>query len=127
MSTYNCFIILGTLGHDPELKSTRTGKPYCHMNLATHERGPEDASGEREERTQWHSVHVFGRDAENACRFLKKGHQVLVEGAMDNQSSEEGGTRVFKSFNRARRVTFLGKRSYEARPETEELPAALAG
>ncbi len=126
MSTYNCFIILGTLGHDPELKTTKTGKPYCHMSLATNEVGPENAEGEREERTQWHSVHVFGRDAENASRFLKKGHQVLVEGAMDNQSSEENGTRVFRTYNRARRVTFLGRRAFEAVGAADSLPVAAA-
>ena len=75
MSSYNRVLLVGRLGHTPTLKSTQSGKPFCRLNLATQNGFTKD--GEERE-TLWHSVHVFGKDAENASRYLTKGRQVQI-------------------------------------------------
>jgi single-strand DNA-binding protein len=103
MSSYNRVFILGTLGHELDKRSTRKGRPFCKMNLATDDLF--DGSGET--KTQWHSFHVFGKQAELACQYLHKGSQVFVEGKLENLPFEENGKHGKRTFLRAERVTFL--------------------
>src|SRR5260370_14187101 len=97
----NKVILVGTLGRDPELRSTNDGTRIANLNLETSERWRDRASGERKERTEWHRVVIFNeRLVEIAEKYLKKGSKIYVEGALqtrkwtDQQNQERYSTEV---------------------------------
>jgi len=77
----NRVILLGNLGRDPEVRYTTNNTPVCTLNLATSERR-KDQSGNWVDHTEWHNVVLFGRTAELAQQYLKKGRQVYIEGSL---------------------------------------------
>ncbi len=106
----NKAILVGNLGRDPELSYTQNGVARCRFSLATSESYNNNA-GERQERTEWHNIVVWGRLAETVSKFLQKGRQVYLEGRIQNRSydDKEGVKRYISEIN-ANRVTFLGGR-----------------
>jgi single-strand DNA-binding protein len=87
--TVNKVIILGRLGQDPEVKSTAGGTQVVNLNVATNELGAKDASGQRQEQTEWHRVTLFGKTAEIAGQYLKKGGLVYVEGRLQTRKWQD--------------------------------------
>lgn len=79
--TVNKVILVGRLGADPELKTTTAGLAIGNLRLATDERR-KDKDGNWQKHTEWHRVTAFGKDAENAQKFLRKGSQIYVEGKL---------------------------------------------
>ena len=108
MASVNKAIILGNLGKDPELRHTQQGKAVCTLRVATNEVWT-DAAGERKERTEWHTIVVWGRQAENCNQYLKKGRSVYVEGRLQTRKwqDKEGGDRYSTEIT-ADRVQFVG-------------------
>lgn len=88
----NKVILVGNLGADPEVKYTAGGTAICTLSVATSESWKDKQSGEQQERTEWHRVKMFGRLAEIAGEYLKKGRQVYVEGSIrtDKYTDKEG-------------------------------------
>lgn len=84
MSSVNKAIILGNLGKDPETRYTQNGDAVTNIVVATSEKW-KDKSGEKQERTEWHRVTLFGRLAEVAGEYLKKGHIVYLEGKIQTR------------------------------------------
>ena len=83
MSSINRVMLMGRLGADPEVRRMASGDPIVNLRLATSEVWRDKDSGERKERTQWHTVVVFNdRLAKLAEQYLKKGHLVYVEGML---------------------------------------------
>ena len=82
MASVNKVIIVGNLGADPEVRYTGGGTPVCSLSVATSEQWTDKQSGERQERTEWHRVKLFGKLAEIAGEYLKKGRQVYIEGSL---------------------------------------------
>lgn len=78
----NKVIIIGTLGQDPEVKYMPSGGAVCNLSLATSEQWNDKATGEKKEQTEWHRVVIFGKLAEVAGEYLRKGSQVYVEGKL---------------------------------------------
>ena len=82
----NKVILVGNLGRDPEIRRTQDGRPIANLRIATSETWRDKATGERRERTEWHSVVIFN---ENLCRiaeqYLKKGAKVFIEGALQTR------------------------------------------
>ena len=78
----NKVILIGNLGKDPEVKYLPSGSAVCNVTLATSESWKDKDSGEKKERTEWHNVVFYGRLAEIAGEYLKKGSQAYVEGAL---------------------------------------------
>ena len=78
----NKVIILGTLGQDPEVKYMPSGGAVCNLSLATSEQWNDKATGEKKEQTEWHRVVIFGKLAEVAGEYLRKGYQVYIEGKL---------------------------------------------
>lgn len=78
----NKAIILGTLGQDPEVKYMPSGGAVCNLSLATSEQWNDKATGEKKEQTEWHRVVIFGKLAEVAGEYLRKGSQVYIEGKL---------------------------------------------
>lgn len=88
MAGINKVIIVGNLGSEPELRETQTGKSVCTFRVAT-STSYTKGDGERVEQTEWHSIVVFGRQAETAAQYLAKGRQVGVEGRLQTREYED--------------------------------------
>lgn len=88
MASLNKVMIIGNLGQDPELRHTANGQAVCSMRLATNESWT-DKSGERQERTEWHSVVVWGRQGENCAQYLEKGRSCYVEGRLQTRKWQD--------------------------------------
>ncbi len=107
----NKVMIIGRLGRDPDLKYSQNGAPVCTLNIATDE-SYTDAQGQRVERTEWHRVAVFQRNAENCKNFLRKGSLVYVEGSLQTRKWQDQNTGQDRYLTevRAQRVQFLDRR-----------------
>jgi single-strand DNA-binding protein len=81
----NKVILVGNLGGDPEVRYTASGSAVTNINMATSESWRDKQSGEMQERTEWHRVVMFGKLAEIAGEYLKKGRQVYVEGKLQTR------------------------------------------
>ncbi|MAA74635.1 MAG: single-stranded DNA-binding protein [Salinisphaeraceae bacterium] len=81
----NKAILIGNLGTDPETRYTAGGSPVTNIRIATSEAWKDKSSGEMQERTEWHNIVFFGRLAEVAGEYLKKGSKVYVEGRLQTR------------------------------------------
>jgi single-strand DNA-binding protein len=84
----NKVILIGNLGRDPEVRSTPSGQPVASFTLATNRRW-KDKMGNRQEETEWHNIVVWGKQAEIAGQYLKKGKQIFLEGRLQTRSWED--------------------------------------
>jgi len=109
MGSVNKVILVGNLGADPELKYTPSNRPLCNLSVATNEVF-KDKGGQRQERTEWHRVTVWGEQAENCSKYLAKGRMVYIEGRLQTRSWEDktDGKKRYSTEIVADRVTFLG-------------------
>ncbi len=107
--TYNKAIIIGRLGRDPELRYTASGTPMTTMSVATNETY-NDQNGNRQEKTEWHKIVVFGKQAENCNQYLSKGRSCLVEGSLQTRKwQDQQGQDRYTTEIRAMRVVFLSE------------------
>jgi single-strand DNA-binding protein len=113
----NKVILIGNLGKDPEIRRTQDGRPIANLRIATSDTWRDKATGERREKTEWHSVVIFN---ENLCRvveqYLKKGSKVFIEGSLQTRKwqGQDGQDRystevVLQGFNGT--LTMLDGRS----------------
>ena len=106
----NKVMIIGRLGRDPELRYTQSGSPVATLRVATDE-SYTDKDGNRMERTEWHSVVVFQRAAENCNQYLRKGSLVYVEGKLTTRKwQDQNGQDRYTTEIRADRVQFLDRK-----------------
>ncbi len=123
MASVNKVIVLGNLGQDPELRHTASGRPVATLRVATNEQWT-DQSGERKERTEWHNVVVWGRQAENCAQYLSKGRQVFVEGRLQTRKWEDrDGNPRYTTEIVADRVQFIGGQGGAAAAPPDNGPA----
>lgn len=99
----NKVMLIGNLGRDPEVRYTQSGTAVANFTLATNERWT-DRDGNRQERTEWHRIVVWGKQAEIASQYLRKGRQIFVEGSLQTRewTDKEGQKRYtteIKAFN----------------------------
>lgn len=80
----NKVILVGRLGRDPETRFTTSGQAVCNFSMATDETY-KDRAGERQKRTEWHKIVVWGKQAEIAQQYLKKGAQIFLEGRIQTR------------------------------------------
>ena len=103
----NMIVLLGNLGKDPELRTTDSGTTIAKMSLATTARVKKQ--GEWVDETTWHNLVCFGRTAENAGKYLRKGRQVHVVGRQNHRSFEKNdGTKAYFSEVIVNELTFVG-------------------
>lgn len=112
MASVNKVIILGNLGADPETRFLPSSEAVTNIRVATTDRWKDKASGEMKEATEWHRISFFGRLAEVAGEYLKKGSQVYVEGRLRTRKwqDKEGRDRYATEIV-AERMQMLGTRS----------------
>jgi single-strand DNA-binding protein len=108
MGSVNKVILVGNLGADPELKYTTSNRAVANLSVATNEVF-KDKAGQRQERTEWHRVTVWGEQAETCQKYLRKGRMVYVEGRLQTRSWEDKqGQKRYSTDVVADRVVFLG-------------------
>ena len=111
MASVNKAILIGNLGKDPEVRYMPSGEAIANVTLATTDTW-KDKSGEKQERTEWHRVSFFGRQAEVVGEYLKKGSQIYVEGRIQTRKwqDKEGQDRYTTEIV-ADRMQMLGSKS----------------
>ena len=106
----NKVLLIGNLGKDPEVRFTGTGRAVARFPIATSEVW-NDNDGQRQERTEWHNVVVWGKQAETCGQYLAKGRQVYIEGSIrTRQYDDKDGNKRYITEVIAQRVQFLGSR-----------------
>jgi single-strand DNA-binding protein len=125
MRGVNKVILIGNLGRDPELRYLPNGDPVVKFTLATGSRW-KDKNGQLQERTDWHNIVAFGRQAEICNQYLKKGSQVYVEGRIQNRSWEDkDGNKKYITEIITRSVQMLGRRGEPEAEVPEEIAEPL--
>ncbi|MDY0310424.1 MAG: single-stranded DNA-binding protein [Castellaniella sp.] len=112
MASLNRATLIGNLGKDPEIRYTPDGAAVCNVSIATTSTWRDKASGERREETEWHRVVFYGRLAEIAGEYLKKGRTVFVEGRLKTRKwqDKESGTDRYSTEIIADQMQMLGGR-----------------
>jgi len=111
MASVNKVILVGNLGRDPETRFSTDGGAIANVSIATTDTWKDKASGEKQERTEWHRVVFFNRLAEIAGEYLKKGSQVYIEGALRTRKwTDKEGAEKFTTEIVADKMQMLGGR-----------------
>jgi single-strand DNA-binding protein len=122
MASVNKVILVGNLGRDPETRYTTGGDPITNVSIATTDTW-KDKNGEKQEKTEWHRVAFFGKLAEIAGEYLKKGSQVYVEGRLQTRKwQDKEGQDKYTTEIVADRMQMLGSRSGGASAGSGEPP-----
>src|SRR5215831_1358939 len=104
----NKAILVGNLGSDPEMRYTPSGQGVCEFRVATNESW-NDKNGQRQERTEWHRIVVWGKRAEICSKYLSKGRSVYVEGRIQTRTyDDKDGNKRYITEIVAQDVQFLG-------------------
>ncbi len=108
MAALNKVLLIGNLGRDPEIRYTQQGLAVVNFSIATTERWNDKASGQRQEKTEWHRIVVFGKQAETCEKYLSKGSSIFVEGRLQTRSYEKDGQTHYITEIVANNFQFLG-------------------
>src|SRR6478752_612655 len=110
----NKVILIGRLGQNPEVRYTPSGAAVANFSIATSESWM-DKSGQKQEKTEWHRIVVWGKTAENCNQYLSKGRQIYVEGRLQTrQWQDKDGQTKYTTEVQAQTVQFLGGTANQA-------------
>ena len=127
MASVNKVILLGNLGRDPETRYTTGGDAVTNLRIATSEQW-KDKNGDKQEKTEWHSVVLFGRQAEIAGEYLKKGRSVYIEGRLQTRKyTDKEGVEKYATEIVADRMQLLGSRGDSAGGGDDDAPSGGGG
>jgi len=127
MSGVNKAILIGRLGRDAELRFTQTGQPVSSLSLATDDQWT-DKDGNKQKRTEWHRVSIWGKTAENLNKYLVKGKQIYVEGRLQTREWEDkDGVKRYTTEVVALTVQLLGDAPNGTRPPHPADAEAVTG
>jgi len=104
----NKVIIVGLLGKDPEVRHMPNGGAVTSLSVATSEQWKDKQTGEKREATEWHNVSIFGKLAEIAAEYLRKGSQVYLEGKLKTDQYEKDGVTKYSTKIIANQMQMLG-------------------
>lgn len=121
--------IIGNLGQDPDMRVLNSGTAVTNLSIATTERWKDKQSGEKQERTEWHRVSMFGRLAEIAADFLRKGSKVYIEGKLQTRKwqDNEGKDRYSTDIQAHQLVMLDSKRDGDAPAPRQQQPQRAGG
>lgn len=127
MAGINKVILIGNLGKDPELRYTPNSKAVATFSLATTERW-KDKEGQFQEKTEWHNIVAWGKQAEICKEYLKKGSSVYVEGRLQHRSyDDKDGNKKYITEIVARSVQMLGRKGdAKEEPVSQDLESSAA-
>ncbi len=124
MASLNKVMLIGNLGQDPEVRFTPAGQAVATFNIATSERWT-DKAGQKQEKTEWHRIVVWGKTAENCKEYLSKGRPVFVEGRLQTREwTDKEGKKRYTTEVVASLVQFLGTAGERRAPSASTTPAA---
>lgn len=125
MSGVNKVIIVGNLGNDPETRFTTSGAAVTNISIATSEKWKDKNTGQPQEKTEWHNITFFGKLAEIAGEYLKKGSKVYVEGSLTTEKwQDKDGNDRYTTKVKAREMQMLDSRGEST--ATSQAPQASA-
>ncbi len=122
----NKVMLLGNLGADPELRVTQGGQAILKLRLATSETYL-DKDNARQERTEWHSVTMWGKRGEALSKFLTKGERIFVEGRIQTSSYEKDGEKRYRTEVVANNIILSGKGKGASNDSSDDAPAERSG
>ena len=123
----NKVIVVGNLGQDPETRYMPSGSAVTNLRIATNESWKDKQTGEQKDRTEWHSVAMFGRLAEIAAEYLRKGSQVYIEGKLRTRKwQDKDGNDRYTTEIIADEMQMLGSRSGGGAPAMSDSPSPSA-
>jgi len=125
MHSENISILIGNLGKDPQLTYTTSGVACCKFSVATNETW-KDKAGVKQERTDFHNITVWAKQAELCSEYLKKGDPVFIKGSMhtDEYNDNEGNKKYF-TYIKAQNVNFLPRRNKDG--QAQDVPQPQGG
>jgi single-strand DNA-binding protein len=127
MASVNKVILVGNLGADPETRYQPSGEAITNIRVATTDKWKDKASGEMKEATEWHRIAFFGRLAEIAGEYLKKGSQVYVEGRIRTRKyQDKDGNERYSTEIIGDRMQMLGARAGSGEPREPAAPKGEA-
>lgn len=111
MASVNKVIIIGNLGRDPEIRYMPSGDAIANLAVATTDTWKDKTTGEKKEQTEWHRISFFGRTAEVAGQYLKKGSSVYIEGSLRTRKyTDKDGVEKYATEIRGDTLQMLGSR-----------------
>lgn len=110
MPGLNKVLLIGNLGRDPEIRYSQQGTAVVNFSIATSEQWTDKNTGEKQEKTEWHNIVSFGKQAEILEKYLQKGSQVYIEGRMQTDSFEKDGQTHYRTKVVVSNFQFLGGR-----------------
>jgi single-strand DNA-binding protein len=120
MASVNKVILIGNVGRDPETRYAASGDAIVNLSLATSDTW-KDKNGEKQERTEWHRVSFFGKTAEIAGQYLRKGSQVYIEGRLQTRKwTDKEGQERYTTEIVADRMQMLGSKSATDEPSAAQ-------
>ncbi len=123
MRGVNKVILVGNLGNDPETRYMPSGSAVTNLSVATNELWKDKQTGEQKDRTEWHKVAMFGRLAEIAAEYLRKGSQVYIEGKLRTSKYEKEGQTHYSTEIIADQMQMLGGKQGQAGSAPSEKPS----
>ncbi|OGR12371.1 MAG: single-stranded DNA-binding protein [Desulfobacterales bacterium RIFOXYA12_FULL_46_15] len=108
MAGLNKVMLIGNLGRDPEIRYSQQGLAVVNFSIATSEQWTDKTSGDKQEKTEWHNIVVFGKQAETCEKYLSKGSQIYVEGKLQTSTYEKDGQTHYMTKVVASNFMFLG-------------------
>jgi single-strand DNA-binding protein len=132
MRGVNRATIIGTLGQDPDIKYTASGSAVVNISVATNESWKDKTTGQQVEKTEWHRIVIFGKLAEIAAQYLKKGSQVYFEGKIQTRKwQDQTGNDKYTTEIVANEMQMLGGKSESSAPAQrqpqQQAPAPAPG
>lgn len=123
MASVNKAILIGNLGKDPELKFLPSGQPVANFSIATSEKWKDKSTGETKEQTEWHNIIMFGKLAEIAGQYLKKGSSVFIEGRLQTRKwQDKTGQDRYTTEIIANEMKMLGSRGDQSGSQPAQQP-----
>lgn len=124
MASVNRVTLIGNLGADPEQRFAPSGDAICNLRIATTESWKDKATGEKRDATEWHRVVLFGKIAEVASQYLRKGSQVYIEGKITTRKwTDKDGQDRYTTEIRGHEMKMLGGKS-EGSDRPQQAPQA---
>lgn len=127
MASVNKAIIVGNVGRDPETRYLPSGDAVTSITVATSEKWKDKQTGEAKEQTEWHNISFFGKLAEIAGQYLKKGSSVYVEGSLQTRKyTDKNGVEKYQTSIKGATLQMLGGREESPAPQQRQAPQRSA-
>ena len=122
MASLNKVMLIGNLGRDPEIRYSQQGAAVCNFSIATTDYWQDKNTGDRQEKTEWHRICAFGKQAETLEKYLKKGSAVFIEGKLQTRSWEKDGQTHYTTEVVVSNFQFIGGREENQQQSGRQRP-----